>query len=322
MTLPYWVALHSMAHSFIELDKAVVDMISLISFLWLWFSSVCPLMEKDRSLLKLPDGRDWLRGKLDLVLMGRAMLSKSLIQFSVDGFGCVPSLLFDLRPNCGGGNEANGTSCKGPMHVLLCGVTLTLQQAIADPRLCQVCTPGNSRASLGQSLLGSLPLSPLSWWTQVLFVPFNNLFPQFCVSSGECMVGLMATSSKKDYAYPDLLHQSPHPCGSPLLTHTSARNTQTQSWLSLCGVSGSWCAQGLFEPSECLWRLWVLILNVILPLLPSCWSSSFALRHGVCFLGGIQHSPVDGFSAVSCNFTVLTGEGEHTSFYSTISIAQ
>ena len=37
-----------------------------------------------------------------------AMLSKSLIQFSVDGWGCVPSLLFDLRPNYGGGNEDNG----------------------------------------------------------------------------------------------------------------------------------------------------------------------------------------------------------------------
>ena len=35
-------------------------------------------------------------GKLDLVLRGRAMLSKSLIQFSVDERGCVPSLLFDL----------------------------------------------------------------------------------------------------------------------------------------------------------------------------------------------------------------------------------
>ena len=46
-------------------------------------------------------------GKLGLVLMGRAMLSKSLIEFSVHGRGCVPSLLFDLRPNYGGGNEAN-----------------------------------------------------------------------------------------------------------------------------------------------------------------------------------------------------------------------
>ena len=35
-----------------------------------------------------------LWGKLGLVLMGRAMISKSLIQFSVDEWGCVPSLLF------------------------------------------------------------------------------------------------------------------------------------------------------------------------------------------------------------------------------------
>ena len=34
--------------------------------------------------------------------MHRAMLNKSLVQFSVDGWGCVPSLLFDLGPNYGG----------------------------------------------------------------------------------------------------------------------------------------------------------------------------------------------------------------------------
>ena len=39
--------------------------------------------------------------------MGRAMLSKSLIQFYDDGQGCVPSLLFDLGPNYGGGHEDN-----------------------------------------------------------------------------------------------------------------------------------------------------------------------------------------------------------------------
>ena len=42
--LPSWVALHSMAHSFIELEKAVVHAIRLVSFLWLWFQSVWPLM--------------------------------------------------------------------------------------------------------------------------------------------------------------------------------------------------------------------------------------------------------------------------------------
>ena len=38
MTCQSWVILHSMAHSFIELDKAVIHVISLVSFLWLWFS--------------------------------------------------------------------------------------------------------------------------------------------------------------------------------------------------------------------------------------------------------------------------------------------
>ena len=35
------------------------------------------------------------------------MLSKSLIQFSVDGQGCVPSLLFDLRPKKGNVKECS-----------------------------------------------------------------------------------------------------------------------------------------------------------------------------------------------------------------------
>ena len=60
-----------------------------------------------------------------------------------------------------------------------------------------------------------------------------------------------------------------------------------------------------FEPSEHLWGVWGLILNVILPLLPSCWGFSFAVGWGVSFLDGIQHSPVDGCSAASCNFGTL-----------------
>ena len=45
---------------------------------------------------------------MGLILMGGTLLSKSLIQLSVDEWGCVPSLLFDLRPNYSGGNEDNG----------------------------------------------------------------------------------------------------------------------------------------------------------------------------------------------------------------------
>ena len=38
MTRLSWVALHGMAYSLIELDKAMIHVISLVSFMWLWFS--------------------------------------------------------------------------------------------------------------------------------------------------------------------------------------------------------------------------------------------------------------------------------------------
>ena len=68
--------------------------------------------------------------------MGRAMLSTSLIQFSVDGWGCVPSVLFDLRPNSSGDNEDNWRPpSKGPKQSLLHSKPLTLQWATTDPHL-------------------------------------------------------------------------------------------------------------------------------------------------------------------------------------------
>ena len=42
MTRLSWVALHGMAYSFIELYKVVILVISLVSFLWLWFSFYLP----------------------------------------------------------------------------------------------------------------------------------------------------------------------------------------------------------------------------------------------------------------------------------------
>ena len=111
--------------------------------------------------------------------------------------------------------------------------------------------------------------------------------------------------------HPGLLHPESLPLrqatADPYL-HKRHSSTQRQVWLSLCWVS---CVHKvLFEPSERLWQVWGLILNMILPLLLSCWGFSCALGCGVSFffLVGIQHSPVDGCSAVSCNFRVLAGE--------------
>ena len=95
-------------------------------------------------------------------------------------------------------------------------------------------------------------------------------------------------------------------------------DTQRQVWSVSVGPLGPGAHKVLFEPSKCLWQAWGLILNVILPLLPSYWGVSFALGCGVSFFDGIQHSPVNGCFAASCNFGVLAGEDDHMSFYSAI----
>ena len=55
------------------------------------------------------------------------MLSKSLIQFSVVGWGCVPSQLFDLRPMVEVMKVLVTHYSKGPMHPLLHSVPPALQ---------------------------------------------------------------------------------------------------------------------------------------------------------------------------------------------------
>ena len=114
-----------------------------------------------RGLWKLPGGRDWLWEKLGLVLMDGAMLSKSLIQYSVDGWGCVLSLLFDLRPTLSAPDPEAGHP---------------------DPRLCQRLL--NTHRQGWVSLLWghcSFLLGPGAH--KVLFVLSKSLFPQSCVSS-------------------------------------------------------------------------------------------------------------------------------------------
>ena len=120
---------------------------------------------------------------------------------------------------------------------------------------------------------------------------------------------------------PGLLHPEPLPLQQATADpyfHRRHSNTQRPVWFSPCGVS--WYEMVLFEPSECLWWVWGLILNVILSLLPSCLGFSFAFGCGVSFYGAIQHSPVDGCSEASCNFALLAGEDECISFYFAISI--
>ena len=103
-----------------------------------------------------------------------------------------------------------------------------------------------------------------------------------------------------------------------LYLHRRHSNTQRQVCSVSVGSLGSDTHKILFEPFECLWQVWSFVLNVIFPLIQSCWGFSCSLGCGVSFICGIQHSPVNGCSAVSCNFGVLEGEEDHTSFYPTI----
>ena len=119
---------------------------------------------KITGLWKLPDGRDWQRRKLSLVLLGWAMLSKSLIQFSVDGRVCVPSLLFDLSPNYGGGNEDNGDLFQKALCMYHCTECL---QSCSRPLLAHASTHGDSWTLMCKSGSVSCGVTAPFYWVLV-----------------------------------------------------------------------------------------------------------------------------------------------------------
>ena len=87
--------------------------------------------------------------------------------------------------------------------------------------------PPPTRASAGDSWVTYREVWVSRWWGHcscllgpgvhtVLFVPCKSLIPQTCVSSGGCMVGLMATSSKRAYAIPrSTAPRAPAPVAGP-----------------------------------------------------------------------------------------------------------
>ena len=123
---------------------------------------------RTRALWKLPNGKDRLWGKLGLVLVGKAMFSKSLIQFSADEWGCAPSLKFGLRPKrtyastrrLPGLLQSLPWLCSRPLLTTLLRETWTLT--------------GKS----GSVLWGHCSFLWGPGVQKVLFVPSKSLFPQ------------------------------------------------------------------------------------------------------------------------------------------------
>ena len=133
--------------------------------------------------------------------MSGSMVSKSLTQFSVDRWSCVPSLLFTWGLTIVEVMKIMVTSFKRS-HA--CTATLSAPNPAAGHHrpIPLLETPGHSQASLGLSLVGSLLLSPGSCYTQGSVCALQESVSQSCVSSGSSMMGLMLTSSKRAYAIP------------------------------------------------------------------------------------------------------------------------
>ena len=132
--------------------------------------------------------------------MGRPTLSKSLIQFSVDGWNCVASLLFTWGQTMVEVMKIMLTSLKRP-HACTAGVHAPNPAAGHHQPTPSLETPGHPQASPGQSPVGSLLLSPGSWCTRFCCA-LQESISQSCVSSGSSVVGLMVTSSKRAYDIP------------------------------------------------------------------------------------------------------------------------
>ena len=137
------------------------------------------------------------------------------------------------------------------MQALLHLMPPTLQQATAEPCLCQRLL--NIYKQVWVNLFWGHCSFLLGPGTHMfLSMPSKSLFPQSCISSENSMVGLLATFSKRAYTIP---RTTAPRIPAPAAIHcwlVPLQETLTQFCLSLCGCSGSWCTQSLFEPSESL----------------------------------------------------------------------
>ena len=204
---------------------------------------------------------DWGR----LVLMGGAMLSKSLIPFSVDGWSYVPSLLFTWAQTMVEAIKIMETSFKRS-HA--CTATFSAPNPAAGHRrptpLLE--TPGHSRVTLGQSLVGWLLLSPGFWCALGSVCTLQgSISPVLCklwqlydgVNGDLLQEGLCHTQVCLTQPHPSLLHPEPLPLQqstADLYVHRRHSNTVLSlfgsldpgvhkvclSPLSISGSNGVW----------------------------------------------------------------------------------
>ena len=131
-------------------------------------------MEKDKRVMEASRWQRLTEGATGSCSDRRDMLSKSLIQFSVDGWGCVPSLLFTWGQTVVEVMKILATSKRSQA----CSATLSAPNPAAghhDPRLCWRLLDIHRQVWVS---LFWVP-APFSWVLvhKVLFVPSKNLLP-------------------------------------------------------------------------------------------------------------------------------------------------
>ena len=166
--------------------------------------------------------------------MGRATLSRSLIQFSVDGWSCVPLPAIYLGPNYGGGDEDNG-DLPQKIPCMYCYNPC--------PQPCSRPPPTHARDSRTPTgKFGSVSCRvtvPFSWVQvhKVLLCLLRVYFPVLC-KFWQLYGGVNGNLLQED-----LLMPYPHPKLLLLRKTTACTSTgdaQTQFCLSLCGVPRYW----------------------------------------------------------------------------------
>ena len=284
-----------------------------------------------------------------------------LYQFSVGGWGCVPSLFLiwgqTVRGNGGNGDLLQKGLCQdccihcrwpcgrplstyasvrdswtltGKSGSVSYGITVPFSWVLVHTRFClcppRVCFPSSvevlqsnptglqSQIPRGFSVpfpdpqVGKSVMGPRTFVTvkEVLWCNYSPV----CGSSAQWLYGGALTP-----CLPSLLHPEPlflwQATADPYLHRPS--DTQRQVWLSLCGVSGSWCKQ------DFLWALRVSLVGMELD--SKCDRSPPTVLVGLLlwpWMWGIFFwwDPTSSYwwcSAVSCIFGVLTWEEEHTS---------
>ena len=163
--------------------------------------------------------------------MGRAMFSKSSIQFSVYGWSCVPSLLFTwgqtivevvkIMATFFHSFTGNSWTFTGKSGSVSCGVTAPFSWVLVCTRFC---------------------LCPSRVYFLVLFWQLYGGVNGDLLQDGFCHTQVCCTQP-----YPSCCTQNPCPCSSPLLTCASTGDGETQL---PCGPEGKASACNAGDPGS------------------------------------------------------------------------